>query len=84
MKLGLTLRVEQYVNDGSDKKRQQLYENVVNYPLITGDPDQVVLKILGVPELHLLIGKLYIHNCLNYMFIILNTYCYFLLPSYII
>ena len=47
---------QKYVSDGSHKKKQQLYQNVTNQPLITGDAGKLVLKILAVPELHLLIG----------------------------
>ena len=37
-------------------KKQKFYQNVTNPPLLTGDAGQLVLQILGVPELHLLIG----------------------------
>ena len=47
---------QKYLSDGSHKKKQQLYQNVTNQPLITGDAGKLVLKILAVPELHLLIG----------------------------
>ena len=49
--------LQRYVSDGSKIKKQQFYQNVTNQPLITGDPDKQILNILGVPELHLLIGK---------------------------
>ena len=42
---------------GSDKKKQKLFENVVNLPLITGDPEQTILGTISVPELHLLLGR---------------------------
>ena len=48
--------LQKYVSDGSHKKKQQLYQNVTNQPLITGDAGKLVLKILAVPELHILIG----------------------------
>ena len=41
---------------GSDKKKQKLFENVLNLPLITGDPEQTILGTISVPELHLLLG----------------------------
>ena len=43
---------------GSPRRNQKKFQNVVNSPLITGDPGQLVLEILSVPELHLLIGGL--------------------------
>ena len=42
--------------DGSVSKKQKFYQNVTNPPLLTGDAGKLVLEILGVPELHLLIG----------------------------
>ena len=37
-------------------KKQQLYDNVTNQPLITGASEDLILKIFAVPELNLLIG----------------------------
>ena len=42
--------------DGRISKKQQLYENVTNQPLITGAAEDLILKIFAVPELHLQIG----------------------------
>ena len=48
---------QKYVADGSVSKKQKLYQNVTNQPLLTGEESHLVWKILSVPELHLLIGK---------------------------
>ena len=45
-----------YVDSGSNKKKQKDFQNFTNTPLLTGDPEQLVLGLLAVPELHLLIG----------------------------
>ena len=50
------LHLQKYVLDGSPVKKQQLYQNITNQPLLTGEPTQLILTILAVPELHLLIG----------------------------
>ena len=50
------LHLPKYVLDGSPVKKQQLYQNITNPPLLTGEPTQLILKMLAVPELHLLIG----------------------------
>ena len=47
---------QKYVSDGSRAKRQQIFQNFTNSPLLTGEPTDLVVKILAVPELHLLIG----------------------------
>ena len=41
---------------GSNLKSQKKFQNVVNSPLLIGRPDQKVLGLVSVPELHLLIG----------------------------
>ena len=45
-----------FVKNGSKMKKQQLYENVTNPPLVTGSVDDLILKMFAIPELHLLIG----------------------------
>jgi hypothetical protein len=45
-----------YLMNVSVKKTKQKYHNVTNDPLLTRDADTLVLKLLCVPELHLLIG----------------------------
>ena len=47
---------EEFVEDGSPVKKQKDYQNVIKAPLITGRPDQSVMEILCLPELHLLLG----------------------------
>ena len=32
------------------------FQNIVNLPLLTGDPDKVVLDILNLPSLHCFLG----------------------------
>ena len=51
------LHLQKYVLDGSPVLKQQLYQNITNQPLLTGEPTQLILTILAVPELHLLIGR---------------------------
>ena len=41
----------------SNKNKQKWFQNVVNEPLLSGDPDETVLGIIAIPELHLLIGN---------------------------
>ena len=48
---------QKFVDAGSDAKRQQLYDNVTNPPLITSSVEKLVIESLSVPELHLLLGK---------------------------
>ena len=50
---------QKYVADGSVSKKQQMYENVVNQPLITGAGEDLILTILAIPELHLLLGEFF-------------------------
>ena len=47
------------MSNGDNTKKQKLFENVINQPLITGASDNLILKIFAIPELHLLIGKNY-------------------------
>ena len=47
---------KEYVESGSNRKKQQNFQNVINEPLLKGQPDQEVLGLIAVPELHLLIG----------------------------
>ena len=47
---------EHYVDAGSDSRQQKDYENVVNPPLLQCQPDELVLDLLPVPQLHLLLG----------------------------
>lgn len=46
------------------KKTQQRFQNVTNSPLLTVDVDRTVLRLLSVPELHLLLGKEILFNSL--------------------
>ena len=48
--------LQDFVKGGSNLKEQKEYENVVKEPLLMGDPQQTVLSLLALPELHLLIG----------------------------
>ena len=45
-----------YCEAGSPYKRQMDFQNIVNPPLLTGDPDQLVLDILNLPSLHCFCG----------------------------
>ena len=49
---------QKFVEDGSDAKKQQLYDNVTNPPLITSSVEKLVIESLSVPELHLLLGRI--------------------------
>ena len=46
----------EHLDNGSNYKRQQDFENVVHNPMITGPLHQLVMKILNMPSLHLLLG----------------------------
>ena len=41
------------------RKDQKRFQNVVNDPLITGDPDDLILGLVTLPELHIMIGMRY-------------------------
>ena len=45
-----------FVDTGSPYLRQSNYQNIVNIPLLTGDPERLVLDMLNPPSLHLLLG----------------------------
>ena len=47
---------QDYLDAGSPYKRQQEFQNIVNLPLLSGDPDQLVLGMLIPPPLHILLG----------------------------
>ena len=51
--------VQEYVAAGSDKKKQKnpRFQNVTNPPLLSAEPEQKILGLLSVPELHCLNGK---------------------------
>ena len=38
------------------RRTQQKFQNVINEPLLTGKPDDLILGLLAPPELHILIG----------------------------
>ena len=42
---------------GAKKPKAMKFSNVINEPLLTGDPNALVIDLLNIPELHLLIGK---------------------------
>ena len=44
------------MRNGSDKSKAQLYGNVVNKPLLTGDADVLIRDIFNIPELHVYMG----------------------------
>ena len=46
----------EYVTGGSKKSQAMKFSNVINEPLLTGDPSTPVLQLINIPELHLLIG----------------------------
>ena len=46
----------QYVSAGEPHKNARMFQNVVNPPLITGQPDDTILSILFPPENHLMTG----------------------------
>ena len=51
----------EWVRNGSDKSKAQLYGNVVNKPLLTGDDDVLIRDIFNIPELYVytgIVGKL--------------------------
>ena len=42
--------------NGSCKSKQKYFENVINLPFLDGQPYDLVLDILPIPQLHLLLG----------------------------
>ena len=65
--------MQAYVDSGSNKKKQKLFQNMVHEPLLKGDPDSLVLGLIAIPELHLLIGDYNRSICNLYLRIILNN-----------
>ena len=47
---------QQFLAAGGDKKKQREFNNVVNEPLLGGDPDDFILCSVAPPELHLMLG----------------------------
>ena len=47
---------ENYISSGADKKNAANHQNVVNKPLICGDPDSKIEEIMTLPELHIMTG----------------------------
>lgn len=47
---------EQYKESGFDKTHAMNFQNVINPPLITGDPDIPIFKLINIPGLHILLG----------------------------
>ena len=47
---------QSYLDAGSPYHRQSDYQNIVKIPLLTGDPDRLVLDMVNPPALHLLLG----------------------------
>ena len=45
-----------FVEAGGDKKKQKEFQNVVNEPLLGGDPNDLILGSVAPPELHLMLG----------------------------
>ena len=45
-----------FLEAGAVKSKAMKYSNVINEPLLTGNPEALVLDLLNIPELHLLIG----------------------------
>ena len=66
--------------DGANIKKQKLFENVTNQPLITGAPEDLILKIFAIPELHLLIGILFFGGYIYFMLVffqeLLTNFCW--------
>ena len=48
-----------FVDSKCKRKDQKRFQNVVNDPLITGDPDDLILGLVALPELHIMIGMRY-------------------------
>ena len=47
---------QSFLEEGSNLRNQSLYQNIINASLITGSPEEKVIEIISVPELHLLLG----------------------------
>ena len=50
--------IQDFVQAGSKKAQAMKFSNIINEPLLTGDPDTLVLQLINIPELHLLIGRM--------------------------
>ena len=47
-----------YIDAGCPKKKEKEFQNFTHPPLLTGDPEQLVLDVINIPSLHILIGKI--------------------------
>ena len=48
--------IAKFLENGAVKSQAKHYQNVVNEPLVTGDPKKITLEILNINELHLMTG----------------------------
>ena len=56
-KVYIYIYLQDFQESGAVRKKQQQFQNVVNEPLLTGDPQAQVLGLVSPPELHILIGE---------------------------
>ena len=47
---------QKWVEDGCEKKRGKEFQNMQHSPLLSGDPDSMIIDLIPPPELHLLLG----------------------------
>ena len=46
-----------WLNDGADKSKAKNFQNMRHPPLLTGDPNMLILSQIVPPELHLMLGN---------------------------
>ena len=44
------------MNSGENRQQAKHYGNVIHMPILSGEPDTLVIDLLPPPELHLLLG----------------------------
>ena len=52
----LQTNYEEYIEAGAKKSDASNYLNIVNKPLVVGNPDELLMDKIGIPELHVLTG----------------------------
>ena len=49
--------IQLWIQDGSIDKRDKNFQNMRHLPLLKGDPENLILDLVAIPELHLVLGN---------------------------
>ena len=58
----LQTNYEEYIEAGAKKSDASNYLNIVNKPLVVGNPDELLMDKIGIPELHVLTALVFLEN----------------------